>query len=223
MYLVEEEGEDAHVETLGEREQEDREFAQSPEISLHALSGHEVLHLMLVEGRLQGRKVSVLVDTRSTHNFICEKSARALGCQIDQQPAFDVVVGDGSSLKCKGRCTDEKLEIRGHGFSVQLYTLAMARADLVLGIHWLKGLGEVVWDFVNMKMHFTQPDGRRLTLSATPRQLHAHQSAASVQRIRTDLLQDPTRRYGYEWRPPYLYFRGRFGSDFSKSRSSSDP
>ncbi|XP_031502673.1 uncharacterized protein LOC116265858 [Nymphaea colorata] len=171
MYQVEEEGEDAPTETIGEQRQDEGEFAQSPEISLHALSGHEVPQLMRVEGRLHGRKVSVLVDTGSTHNFICEKSARALGCEIDQQAAFDVVVGDGSTLKCKGRCTDEKLEIQGHGFSVQLYTLAMARADLVLGIHWLKGLGEVVLDFVNMRMHFTQPDGKRLTLSATPRQL----------------------------------------------------
>ncbi|KAF3782361.1 hypothetical protein EJ110_NYTH34540 [Nymphaea thermarum] len=32
----------------------------------------------------------------------------ALDCEINQQPAFDVVVGDGSTLKCKGRCTDEK-------------------------------------------------------------------------------------------------------------------
>ncbi|KAF3775686.1 hypothetical protein EJ110_NYTH49409 [Nymphaea thermarum] len=51
------------------------EERMAPEISLHALVGDEVLHLMRVEGKLCGRKVCVLIDTGSTHNFICEKSA----------------------------------------------------------------------------------------------------------------------------------------------------
>ncbi|KAF3788608.1 hypothetical protein EJ110_NYTH20740 [Nymphaea thermarum] len=149
MNLVEEEGDDTPEETSSELGQGDEELADSLEISLHALSGHEVPQLCAL-------RVGFEVE-------------RALGCTIDHQLAFDVVVGDGSTLKCKGKCTNEKLEIQGHGFSVQLYTLAMAGADLVLGIHWLKGLGEVVWDFVNMKLHFTQLDERRLTLSATLR------------------------------------------------------
>nr|VVV73741.1 unnamed protein product [Nymphaea colorata] len=40
------------AETLGEQEQGKVELAQPPEISLHALSGHEVPQLMSVEGRL---------------------------------------------------------------------------------------------------------------------------------------------------------------------------
>ncbi|KAF3772743.1 Mediator of RNA polymerase II transcription subunit 23 [Nymphaea thermarum] len=116
MYLVEEEGDDVSEETLGEQGQGDEELAHSLEISLYALWEHEVPQLMRVEGWLR----------------------------VDHQPAFDVVVGNGSTLKCKGRSVDEKLEIQGHGFSVQLYTLAMVGAYLVLGIHWLKGLGEVL-------------------------------------------------------------------------------
>ncbi|KAF3776897.1 hypothetical protein EJ110_NYTH47266 [Nymphaea thermarum] len=96
---------------------------------------------MRIEGQLRGRKVSILVDTGSNRNFICEKAANALGCRVENQPAFDVVVGDGSTLKCRGRCTQQVLEIHGHKFSMELFPLAMAGADLVLGVQWQRSLG----------------------------------------------------------------------------------
>ncbi|XP_031494236.1 uncharacterized protein LOC116260216 [Nymphaea colorata] len=34
----------------------------------------------------------------------------------------------------------------------------------------------------------------------------AHSTTASVQRIRATMQEDPTRKYGYIWNPPYLYF-----------------
>ncbi|KAF3773622.1 hypothetical protein EJ110_NYTH54977 [Nymphaea thermarum] len=124
---------------------------------------------MRVEGQLRGRKVSILVDTGSTYNFICEKSTRALGCRIENQPAFDVLVGDGGTLKCRGRCTQKVLEIQGHKFPVEFFTLAMAGAGLVLGVQWLRNLGEVVWDFVGMRIHFGQTKKECPTLEAVPR------------------------------------------------------
>ncbi|KAF3772426.1 hypothetical protein EJ110_NYTH57967 [Nymphaea thermarum] len=90
--------------------------------------GDEVPQLMRVEGLLRGRRVSILVDTGSSHNFISKKSAKTLGCRVEQQQAFDVVVGNGSTLKCKGRCFQETLDIQGHKFLVELFTLAMAGA-----------------------------------------------------------------------------------------------
>ncbi|KAF3775815.1 hypothetical protein EJ110_NYTH46485 [Nymphaea thermarum] len=145
------------------------------EISLHALAGGEVPQLMRIEGQLRGRKVSILVDTGSTHNFICEKSARALGCRIENQPAFDVVVGDGGILKSRGRCAQEVLEIQGHKLPEKLFTLAMAGADLVLGVQWLCSLGEVVWDFMGMRMHFGQTKEGRHTPEAVPRKRWARE------------------------------------------------
>lgn len=145
MYFIEESDKplEADADPPLPTELEAMENQKIPEISLHALAGDEVPHLMSVEGKLQGRPVSVLIDTGSTHNFICEKSALVLGCHMEVQPAFDVVVGDRSTLRCRVKCHMERLEIQGFHFSVQLYILAMAGADLVLGI-WLRELGEVV-------------------------------------------------------------------------------
>ncbi|KAF3771544.1 Transposon Ty3-I Gag-Pol polyprotein [Nymphaea thermarum] len=170
MYLMEENDEPLEADTDPSltSEPETMETQTTLEISLHALASDEVPHLMRVEGRLRGRPVSVLIDMHSTHNFFCKKSARALGCHMEAQTAFDVVVGDGSTLRCRGKCQLEKLEIQGFHFSVQLYILVMAGADLMLGIQWLRELGDVVWDFVGMKMQFRGPANDKFTLEASP-------------------------------------------------------
>ncbi|XP_049933513.1 uncharacterized protein LOC126410018 [Nymphaea colorata] len=130
-----------------------------PEISLHALAGHEVPQLMRVEGQLQARRASTLVATGSTPNFSCEKSARALRCRVENQL--------GATLKCRGKCAQEILDIEGHKFPVELFTLAIV--DLVLGVQFLCSLGEVMWDFVGMRTHFGQTKEGRQTTEAIPR------------------------------------------------------
>ncbi|KAF3783626.1 hypothetical protein EJ110_NYTH32021 [Nymphaea thermarum] len=136
MYLVEESDKPLEADATPPLpiEPEVMENKTVPEVLLHALAGDEVPHLMRVEGKLRGRPVSMLIGTGSTHHFICEKSVWALGCHMEVQPTFDVVVADRSTLRCRGKCQMERLEIQGFHFPVQLYILAMAGADLLLGI-----------------------------------------------------------------------------------------
>lgn len=44
---------------------------ETPKISLHALSGVNVLRVMCLTGRLNGKEVNELVDTGLVHNFAC--------------------------------------------------------------------------------------------------------------------------------------------------------
>lgn len=39
------------------------------------------------------------------------------------------------------------IKMQGHVFQVDLYSLAMDGYDVVLGIHWLRTLGLIQWDF----------------------------------------------------------------------------
>lgn len=50
-----------------------------PEISLHAISGAKTSGTMQVKGTIGSLTTIVLVDSRSTHNFISEDIARKLG------------------------------------------------------------------------------------------------------------------------------------------------
>ncbi|KAF3783672.1 hypothetical protein EJ110_NYTH31979 [Nymphaea thermarum] len=211
MYLVDEEDEGEETTAPNEEMLGESSASILPEISLHALAGKQ--------RSLRGHKVSVLVDTGSTHNFIAKKSAKALGCTIEQQPTFNVGVGDESSVKCSGRWSLETLEIQGHKFPVELFTVAMAGAELILGIQWLRGLAEVVWDFVGMQMHFDQNGGSRQTLTAAAKKPNEEQPAAKILKG----LSSPSARLGRRAGPPPGTWPGRARVRVGKTGSRAGP
>ncbi|KAL4181193.1 hypothetical protein AMTRI_Chr12g270040 [Amborella trichopoda] len=68
-----------------------RKFAETPEISLHAIAGISAPDIMQVKGSHGHVAVTVLVDSGSTHNFVSEKLARKVGLQPVLR--YDVVLG----------------------------------------------------------------------------------------------------------------------------------
>lgn len=107
---------------------------------------------MRVRGLLKSKPVSILVDTGSTHNFVSPRLAKALQ-KGDAITPFDVMVGNGERLRCESQYDGAILSIQGRKFTADLFIIP--GADVVLGMSWLRGLGEVTWDFTNMTMSFT--------------------------------------------------------------------
>ena len=59
-----------------EARNEEEESATTPEISLHALSGIAIPQTMRVTGLIKGRRLLILIDSGSTHNFVGRKFAK---------------------------------------------------------------------------------------------------------------------------------------------------
>ncbi|GKB96895.1 retrotransposon gag domain, retroviral aspartyl protease [Tanacetum coccineum] len=53
---------------------------------------------MKVEGALEGRKVLILVDSGSTHNFISASLVKQLGLKVSMVPSFRVQIGNGQII-----------------------------------------------------------------------------------------------------------------------------
>ncbi|KAJ0111643.1 hypothetical protein Patl1_01158 [Pistacia atlantica] len=102
-------------------------------ISLHALFGQQSPSTIRLHGSLLGRPIEVLVDGRSTHNFLQERVALHLGIPITASPNFTVMIGNGKILHCSAVCADVELVLDGHRFLLDLFVLPIKRADLVLG------------------------------------------------------------------------------------------
>jgi hypothetical protein len=166
VYQVRDEsGDEASSSTDSEEgEANENEDDSTHGISYHALSGAPSPQSMRIRGKVGTHDLDVLIDTGSTHNFIRESLVLALGCKFKEHPAFDVMVGDGSHLKCREVCSDVPLRLQESGFEVDLYVIPMKGADVVLGMQWLKGLGQVVWDFSSMEMQF-QNEGKEVRLA----------------------------------------------------------
>lgn len=124
------------------------------QLSLHALSGDQAADTFRLSGRISLEPVDVLVDGGSTHNFIKETIAAALGLKLSPIDPFRVLVGSGQELLCSHICQGVSIVMQGHSFSMDLFVLGLRGADVVLGAQWLKRLGPVLMNYNSLTMTF---------------------------------------------------------------------
>ena len=70
-----------------------------------------------IEGQIKKKKVIVLIDSGSTHNFIHCKIAKELNCFLYLTPERQVIVASGGTINFNGLeeiTTPQTLEIEGH-------------------------------------------------------------------------------------------------------------
>jgi hypothetical protein len=76
----------------------------TPTISCHSLVGIITPQTLKIEGYIKNKKVIVLIDSGSTHNFIHCELAKALNCFIYPVPYFQVMIENGGTINCSGKC-----------------------------------------------------------------------------------------------------------------------
>lgn len=157
--MMEEEDLSQEPETSGTTEtntgqQDILETGDSLEISLHAISGTTAPQAMRVRGTAGRHPVVVLIDSGSTHNFVDPKTAKKAGIAIQRNGALEVMVANGERLFSLGHCEQVNLFIQGISVNTDFYLLILERCEVVLGTHWLRTLGPILWDFSNLWMKF---------------------------------------------------------------------
>jgi carbamoylphosphate synthase small subunit len=73
----------------------------TPTISCNALARISTPQTLKIEGYIKKKKVIVLIDYGSTHNFIHYKLAKALNCSIYPMPKFQVMIANGGTINCR--------------------------------------------------------------------------------------------------------------------------
>ncbi|KAK8933363.1 hypothetical protein KSP39_PZI015730 [Platanthera zijinensis] len=129
---------------------EDTEFG----VSMHALEGCVPPLTMRLAGRIAQEKVTILVDSGSTHNFVHPDVAGRVGHGVDKGAAFHVMVADGSKLQCEGVLKGVELRIGDYAGRTDVYLLPIRGSDMVLGVQWLRQLQRVTFDWAHMTMEF---------------------------------------------------------------------
>jgi hypothetical protein len=82
-----------------------------PLISLHALTGFSAPQTLKLIGYIKHRKVIILVDSGSTHNFIHRRISQEINCYICVVNNFQIMIANGGSMKCGGCCENVCLQI----------------------------------------------------------------------------------------------------------------
>lgn len=73
-----------------------------------------------IHGNIHSKELTILVDGGSTHNFIQDRLVKYLGLQATQSKQFNILVGNGDSIKCNGVCTNVLVTVSNTNFIIDL-------------------------------------------------------------------------------------------------------
>eukprot|EP00253_Pinus_taeda_P035556 PITA_35556 len=125
------------------QEQSLYEEKMNPTISCNALAGITTPQTIKIEGKIKKKKVTVLIDLGSTHNFIHCKVAKELNCFLYPAPECQVMVTNGGTINCSRECHNIKLSMGEYVLTSLILSIPMGGVDVVLGVQWLQSLGSV--------------------------------------------------------------------------------
>ncbi|XP_038985807.1 uncharacterized protein LOC103721475 isoform X2 [Phoenix dactylifera] len=154
LFLIQACLEDSDEDVEMETDSCDEHPVETPEISLHAIAGTRAHETMRVKGSLRHRAVIMLVDSGSTHNFVSERVAKAVGLQPNSSGQLAVMVASGERIASPGKCAHVPIKLQGVTIFIDFYLLPLEGYDVVLGAQWLSTLGPIVWDFSKLQMKF---------------------------------------------------------------------
>jgi hypothetical protein len=147
---------DENVEAISSKE-------LTPTISCNTLVGISIPQTLKIEGYIKKKKVIVLIDSGSTHNFIHYKLAKALNCFVYQMPEFQVMIADGGTINFLGKCNKINLTMGEYVMNSPMISIPMGGLDVVLGIQWLQSLGTMDFNFQELFMKFSL-EGKEIEL-----------------------------------------------------------
>jgi hypothetical protein len=127
-----------------------------PIIYLNALIGFSAPQTLKIIGYIKHRKVIILVDSGSTHNFIHCCIAQETHCYIHAVNNFQIMIANGGSMKCGGCCENVHLQIGDYHPKYHMFAIDMGSCDIWLGAYWLRTLGHILMDFIELTMQFDQ-------------------------------------------------------------------
>ena len=126
----------------------------TPTISCNDLDGITTPQTLKIEGYIKNKKVIMMIDLGSTHNFIHFKIDKDLNCFIYPAPEFQVMVADGKTINCIGKCHNINLSMGEYALKIPIITIPLGGVDNLLGFQWLQSLGTLSFNFQELFMKF---------------------------------------------------------------------
>lgn len=146
----------------------DAEGSIMPHVSVHAMNGTYDFRTMRVTTTIKGKVIQVLIDTGSTHNFLDHNTAVKLGCCLSDINPFVVSVADGNKLNRNHVCKGLTWKMQGVAFESNMLNLPIGGYNMVLGVQRSITLGDIIWNFKQLRMEFTLMGQRVLLKGIQP-------------------------------------------------------
>jgi hypothetical protein len=108
-----------------------------------------------IQGYIKTKKVTLLIDSGSTHNFDSFKLAKDLNCFVYLAPEFQVTIAVGGTIHFSGKFHSIKFNMGEYFMDNPMIAIQMGGVDVVLEIQWLKTMGIMALDFQYLFMIFS--------------------------------------------------------------------
>ncbi|CAA0822204.1 Unknown protein, partial [Striga hermonthica] len=141
-----------------EQEVEVEVLNDEAEISVHAMAGTKGPRTMRLPAWLKDRRVTVLVDNGTSHNFINATLSHKLKLPTSTIEPFEVRVANGERLRCSEMYRGVLIKFQGVTAKADLFALPLVGPNVVLGVQWLEGLGDVTTNYRKDVMKFEAGD-----------------------------------------------------------------
>uniref|UniRef100_A0A8I7BBU6 Reverse transcriptase n=1 Tax=Hordeum vulgare subsp. vulgare TaxID=112509 RepID=A0A8I7BBU6_HORVV len=125
------------------------------------MAGIKTAKTMLLPVTINGERLTALVDTGSTHNFLSGDAMRRLALQPAGLEKFNVTIANGDRLACQGVARQVPVLIGDEPFSIDCVGIDLGCYDFILGFDFLSTLGPILWDLDVMSLIFWREGGRR--------------------------------------------------------------
>ncbi|MCH79346.1 RNA-directed DNA polymerase (Reverse transcriptase), partial [Trifolium medium] len=127
------------------------EFQQFQQLNQQRGSRLQVIKL---RGTIHEVPVVILVDSGASHNFISQHLVHKMNWKTMEGPPMSIKLGDGSCAKTKGVCEDLEIGMEGLKIRVDVQIFDLGCVDVVLGIEWLRTLGDMIVNWQKQTMSF---------------------------------------------------------------------
>ena len=93
-------------------------------------------------GHIKNTKVTMLIDSESTHNFLDSRVAKQLNILIYPTASSQLLIPRNKTTPSDGKCHKVELAIKKYKLRSPMYVMAIRGVDIVLGAQWLETLGQ---------------------------------------------------------------------------------
>lgn len=125
-------------------------------LSLNSFNGCSSAQTMKVKGTILGREVVILADSGASHSFISSSLVTDMDLLRDLTVRHQIQVGNIMIFRQEGVCRSVQVLIQGHKVVENFFPFELGNVDLVLGVTWLRTLGEVQADWTRFMLKFRE-------------------------------------------------------------------
>ncbi|XP_010462823.1 PREDICTED: uncharacterized protein LOC104743438 [Camelina sativa] len=107
-----------------------------------------------VRGMMGKDSIVIMLDSCATHNFISPAAAKKLKLKCKEDPNLNVTLGTGILVNGLGVCEKVTFSVQNLEFTTNFIVLELGQIDVILGVYWLRTLGDCRVNWEKNEMSF---------------------------------------------------------------------